>query len=395
MGNKPQILFIATACPFGTSGSGKRTVQTINALSKIGNLRLVFATDRIWTKEQLHNTTEVYKPEAVIHFKPAPMNRLLQWIFWFFDKKFLKTHGVRATRADLEKIKTLAEQSDIVWIHTYKPANAFGIYKWPKTVMDADDYPSGFNRSAMMFEKKLKSKVRRRIVSFLWSRQEKQWKDRFNCICVCKNEDRSHFGNDENVFVIPNSVASILQTENFGIKKIPDRLGMLGDFEYLANKDGLIWFIGNVWPQIKKHRPDVHLRLVGKGSESIAKEIGDSAIAGLGYVDDLNAEMFSWVAMIAPSRIGGGSSVKVADGLVRRIPLIATRHGVRGYPLENGKSAIISDDPKELSEACCEILNNESSANKIGEQGYMVFNGHCSEPVIFKRIEQAVLAIKR
>jgi hypothetical protein len=53
---RPRILFLCTASPFGTSGSGVRTLHLARLLARIGDLRLAVATGREWSTDQLAQT---------------------------------------------------------------------------------------------------------------------------------------------------------------------------------------------------------------------------------------------------------------------------------------------------------------------------------------------------
>ncbi|KMQ51471.1 Glycosyl transferase [Chitinispirillum alkaliphilum] len=388
--NKPEILFIATACPFETSGAGKRTIQTAKALANIGKLKIVFATDRKWSKTQIKKTKEAFHNAEMIWFSSLPILNCKERILKTVNPRFLNTHGIISTFEDGKRIKELIKNSDVIWIHTLKPANAFRIYNWPRTIIDIDDFPSGFNANIAQFAKSRKEQFRRKFNSVIWSRHEALWKERFNCMCVCKDSDKAHFGNSDRVFVVPNGLEEVKSFKSDCIKSNTKRIGMIGDFKYIANLDGINWFLKNAWPFLKKKHPNIRLRLIGNHSFEFSKQTGDHAIEGLGYIEDLTPELLTWLIMIAPTRIGGGTSLKVVEGLSYGLPIVATSHGFRGLPIINGENGLIANTGIRFAEACSILISDLTLWNSISMAGLKLFQEKYSLEAVEKCISRAV-----
>jgi glycosyltransferase involved in cell wall biosynthesis len=145
-----------------------------------------------------------------------------------------------------------------------------------------------------------------------------------------------------------------------------------------------------VWGRVRDEVPGAELRLVGRGSGEIARSFADAGVSGLGYVPDVAAEMASWSCMIVPTRLGGGTHLKVAEGLARRVPIVTTGHGSRGYRLDSGEQAFVADDPAEFSKACATLLKEPAVRDRVSEAGWKLFTEHYSWDSILPAVGRTV-----
>jgi glycosyltransferase involved in cell wall biosynthesis len=386
----PKILFIGTTCPFGdVSGAGVRTLNLLRLLERIGPVTAVFATGREWSAGQLEQTQGAFDVALVSKYLETPIRTVGDRYRKIFDPEFLNTNGVIVPPADRKRVEELVGKHDVVWIHTLKLANAFRRSHWPHTIIDVDDFPSRFHRSAAGLAPSLKMKLMRHQKAFSWRRHEKNCLQRFDLLAVCKEADRGSFGDPSRVHVVPNGF-TVPETTAAVVARRNDRLGMIGDFNYLPNHDGLRWFMRDAWSQIREQVPGAELRLIGKGSDAIAKTFPGAGVSGLGYVPDVAEETGSWSCMIVPTRLGGGTHLKVAEGLARKVPIVTTSHGSRGYRLVSGEQAFISDDPREFAKACVTLLRDPDARDRMSGAGWDLFNAHYSWDSIQPAVERAV-----
>lgn len=388
---RPKILFLCTTCPFGAmSGSAVRTRHVARLLEKIGPVTMVAATGRPWSEDQLRETRAAFNLAAYVKYEAAPIRTLAERWRKEFDPRYLNTNGVIAPAADIRRVTELADAHDVVWVHTMKLANAFRRFHWPKTVMDMDDFPSRFHASAAPFAPWVAPKVRRWRNAFAWRRREKLSFERFPILTVCKESDRAHFGGNARVHVVPNGFPAPAATPTRPAKVSPPRIGMIGNFAYLPNHDGLKWFVANAWPEVRRQMPDAEIHLIGDSSPALAQPFASQGVVGLGYVTDPDAEIATWSAMIAPTRLGGGSHLKVAEGLARRVPIITTQHGARGYNVEHDKHVLMADTGSDFSRACLRLLKHPGEGERLTAAGWELFNRQYSWDSIGPAVQSAV-----
>lgn len=385
-----KILFIGTACPFGDiSGAGLRTRNLLRLLGSAGKVTPVFATARDWTPGQIEQTRAEFGPTLYIPYQRAPMRGMGDRWRKVFDPRFLNPNAVIVPEPDRRHIEQLTVEHDIVWVHTLKLADAFRRFHWPHSILDVDDFPSRFHRTAIRHAPGIRAKLMRCQKAFSWKRHEKLCLERFDLLTVCKEADRAAFGDPSRVHVVPNGFETPTGTAT---PRRSNRIGMIGDFNYLPNHDGLKWFINEVWDTVRKHQPGVELRLVGKGSAEVAAKYPGVNTIGLGYVPDVVEETGSWSCMIVPTRLGGGTHLKVAEGLARCIPIVTTSHGARGYRLTHGHDCFICDDSGGFSNSCLQLLHDPALRERMSEAGSQLFHSHYSWDSIQPAVDHVLAA---
>lgn len=367
-----------------------RTQQVATLLGNIGSVTMLAVVATEWSKEQLSATADAFRFAGLIKYRKSPIRGIKERGRQLFDPRFLNSNGVDISPEDRSRTEELINAHDLVWIHTMKVANAYRKYHWTNSVMDVDDIPSRYNRLAAPHEKSLKRKVRRWYHAHIDKRRETFVLDRFSIVTVCKESDRVHFQNDERVHVVPNGFATPVQCERHVIRAHLPILGMIGDFGHLPNAEGFRWFARTVWPRIMPLVPDATVRLVGKGSREIAAEYEKQRIVGVGYVDDTSLELATWAGMIVPTRLGGGSHLKVVEGLARRVAMVTTSHGSRGYDLINGRHAFVADTEDAFGDACLKLLQNPLIGAGLAADGWSLFRTKYAWNAIAPAVEGAV-----
>lgn len=387
----PKILFIGTTCPFGDiSGSGLRTLNIIRLLERIGPVKTVFATGLEWSFEQEEETRAAFDLELLSHYQESPATRLGERCRKVLDPRFLNSNGVEVQPGDVLRVEQLMQEHDVVWVHTLKLANAFRRFRWPKTILDIDDIPSRYHQHAAKHANSMGGKLLRIQKHFSARRQESLSFERFELVTICKEADRAVFHHSPRVHVVPNGFAVPEVASNNLSDRRFGRIGMIGDFNHLPNRDGFLWFAEKVWPALRSLYPDLELRLIGKGGEVVAGTVAEGGISGLGYVRDVTAEAATWSCMIVPTRMGGGTHLKVAEGLARRIPIVTTSHGARGYELVSGEHAMIANDALEFTEACAMLIREPNAGERLSAEGGRLFQKRYSWDSIQPAVERTV-----
>ena len=73
--------------------------------------------------------------------------------------------------------------------------------------------------------------------------------------------------------------------------------------------------------------------------------------------------------VLAPLRSGTGTSLKVLEAFVYEKALVATRTGIRGYPVRDGRECVLCDDPERYPEILASLRANPSRLRELGEAG--------------------------
>jgi glycosyltransferase involved in cell wall biosynthesis len=143
-----------------------------------------------------------------------------------------------------------------------------------------------------------------------------------------------------------------------------------GSPEHAPNRDALAWLATDLWPRIAKASQGARCAaLGGVGSPRLAGLLASAGIEDRGFVADLGAALAAASVVVAPVRLGGGVRIKNLEALAAGRPLVTTKLGARGLDLENGRHAILADDPETFARAVAELLADPSRATRLGIEG--------------------------
>jgi glycosyltransferase involved in cell wall biosynthesis len=95
------------------------------------------------------------------------------------------------------------------------------------------------------------------------------------------------------------------------------------------NVDALGWLLAEIWPRVRRARPEARLRVVGRVAASFAGPWPEGA-EPVGFVEDLGPEYAGAAAVLAPIRFGSGVKIKLVEGLAHGLPAVATPAGAEG-----------------------------------------------------------------
>jgi hypothetical protein len=112
-------------------------------------------------------------------------------------------------------------------------------------------------------------------------------------------------------------------------------LGLLGNLHLQGNVAGLSWLLDVHASALT--RVGLNLRVVGTPTEEAGRLVESARARGIrvelvGFVQDLDAEMATWLAGLALALQGTGTSTKVFSCLARGVPVLGTAAGLRSFP---------------------------------------------------------------
>ena len=140
-----------------------------------------------------------------------------------------------------------------------------------------------------------------------------------------------------------------------------DKLMFLAGFSHPPNADAAQWFVAEILPRIRKHRPKVRIWLVGSNpGESVRRLHGDGVVV-TGFVPEETLLRHFDTAMVSvvPLRYGAGVKGKVVESLQYGVPLVTTSVGAQGLP-DVDQVACITDDAQAFAAKVLELLDSPS-----------------------------------
>lgn len=381
-----KILYVVTHCPYGqTYGAQLRTLQIGRLLQRLGKVTLVIAPFEELDPNDVNRTKQDFDLGFVARVERKPVRGFLQQLRLDIDPRYLNTHDGVVIQEDVARVQELARSHDVTWIHTLRSANYFNIFKWERSVLDIDDFYSHFHFTAASRAPTLRRRLSLTRRALQWKRRECDLLNRFDLITVCSDDDAARIPKQDRVQVIPNGFDDPPPVPR---DKESLRLGFIGRLHYLPNRNGVQWFLDEVWPMIKSTVPEAEFRVVGKGGDEAWNKI--SGVHVLGYVDDTATEIASWAGMVVPFLIGGGTAVKVAEAFARSCPVVSTTVGAFGYDVRHDRELLIADTPDDFAEGCVRLLTSEEDRHRLAAAARAFFASNLNWDALAPRVEAAI-----
>lgn len=147
----------------------------------------------------------------------------------------------------------------------------------------------------------------------------------------------------------------------------PATLAFLGSMDWHANVDAVEHFIRHSYPSIKARAPQARVILIGRNPTPAIRALAaeDASIEVTGTVDDVRPHLARASIMILPLRVGGGTRIKVFEGMAAGLALVSTQVGVEGLPVVHGEHALLADEPEPFADAVVELIENESRRRQM------------------------------
>ena len=172
---------------------------------------------------------------------------------------------------------------------------------------------------------------------------------------------------------------------------------IVGDTTYGPNRDGIMRFLTEVWPQIRMAESDAFLRIAGTllpKDRSYWEKI--KGVELLGFVKDLSQIYKNSSFTVAPIFFGGGTKIKVLESLAYRRTCVVTPHAHYGYEhiFKHQESIIRSESPSDMAQDCIWLLQNPDICKSMGEKGYQIVKKYYSfdrfKEIVVNTVEQVV-----
>ena len=144
-------------------------------------------------------------------------------------------------------------------------------------------------------------------------------------------------------------------------------LVFVGSMDWLANIDGVSYFVEEILPLIRRRRPDCTLAVVGRTPppKITALAQNDPGIIVTGTVPDIRPYFWNGKVSIVPLRIGGGTRLKIYEAMAAKIPVVSTSVGAEGLEVHDGQDIHLADTPADFAARCLHLLEDSDERGRM------------------------------
>lgn len=147
------------------------------------------------------------------------------------------------------------------------------------------------------------------------------------------------------------------------------KLLFIGRLDWQPNKEGLSWFLENVWSTASKNSPDLSLTIAGAGDGRWLERFANlPRVRFMGRVAEVAPLYKEAAAALAPVFFGSGTRVKAIEASAFGRPCISTAIGVEGIGLDEKTSYFRAENSDEW--LCALSTLDLAEAEKRGKNAF-------------------------
>jgi sugar transferase (PEP-CTERM/EpsH1 system associated) len=155
-----------------------------------------------------------------------------------------------------------------------------------------------------------------------------------------------------------------------GSEERPGTLVFLGAMDWFPNEDCIVHFVEAVFPRIREALPDASLTVVGKNPRPRVQRLaGVPGVRITGTVEDVRPHVAQAAVFVVPLRVGGGTRLKIFEGLAMGKAVVSTTVGAEGLPLTPGTHFVQVDDPAQFADSVVALLRDPARRRALGRAG--------------------------
>jgi len=203
------------------------------------------------------------------------------------------------------------------------------------------------------------------------ARLERRYLKQADFVLTVSENDREFFAG----FVDPAKLAAIptgVDVEYFrpapGTEQ-PNTLVFTGSMDWTPNEDGILYFLDEILPRVRRDVPGVSLWVVGRRpSQRLHKAAGRlPRVKVTGTVDDIRPYLQQGAVYVVPLRIGGGTRIKIFEAMAAGKAVVSTTLGAEGLPVTHGQNILLADEPEEFARRVVDLLRDEGLRTRMGQ----------------------------
>lgn len=216
--------------------------------------------------------------------------------------------------------------------------------------------------------------VSRALMTRQWKRMlrfEREALTHFDLVLAVSEADRDTFQR-----LYPGALRRPVQVVQTGVdttyfRPVPDQerrahLVFTGSMDWLANEDGMLYFVREILPNIRQFEPEVTLSIVGRAPTPAVQRLArDAGIEVTGRVDDVRPYIAAAEVYIVPLRIGGGTRLKIFEAMSMAKAVVSTTVGAEGLPVTPGRDILIADEPAAFAEAVVRLIRDADERRRV------------------------------
>jgi succinoglycan biosynthesis protein ExoO len=242
------------------------------------------------------------------------------------------------------------------------------------------DSAAASRRSVILMHDILSARVARFVeqglpldCTFVDEATEMRWLDQADCLLAAQAREAEQIApRVHGKVIVPPMVFSSHNVAG-KVSEMPDRCLFVGS-NIAPNKDGLAWFLREVWPAVRAANANATLAVAGSVCASVTSP--PAGVALLGMVPSVDAEYARAAVCVVPLLVGSGIKIKLLEALSFGKATVSTTIGVQGLEDWAAGAVEVTDVAAEFAAAIVHLLADKTARTQLAVAGRAMAEAH-------------------
>ncbi|HXY86787.1 MAG TPA: glycosyltransferase [Gaiellaceae bacterium] len=167
----------------------------------------------------------------------------------------------------------------------------------------------------------------------------------------------------------------------------PNTLVFNGLMKYRPNLDAAHYLVDEIWPLIRRRRPEASLTIVGRGEPADLERLRKPGVTVTGEVADIRPYVERAAVVAVPVRMGGGTRLKVVEGLAMGKAMVSTSLGCEGVNVADHEHLLVADGAERFAASVVALFDDKATAAALGRAGRALMEREYSWDAAADRLE--------
>jgi glycosyltransferase involved in cell wall biosynthesis len=127
------------------------------------------------------------------------------------------------------------------------------------------------------------------------------------------------------------------------------------------------WVLEEILPRVQAKIPDVHLYVVGKGSDRTLGHVSGPSVTVTGKLPSVLPYLCHADVSLVPLKFESGTRFKILEAAACNVPIVSTVLGAEGLPVVHGEHVLIADEAEQFASAVVEMTRNKGMAQQLAK----------------------------
>lgn len=173
-----------------------------------------------------------------------------------------------------------------------------------------------------------------------------------------------------------------------------DTIFHLGSMNWLPNREGILWFLEKVWPDLSS-KLKISFHLAGREMPQDIYKYQSERVIVDGEVPDAIEYMKKYKVMVVPLFSGSGIRIKIIEGMMAGCTVITTSIGAEGINYTNNENLIIADNKEAFIENINFLINYPEKIFEIGMKASQFIQQEHNNQKLIRKLESFYTQIIR